>query len=218
MKNILRALTFTLFSGAICTLAAAPVCPSTPNTSSDCDYLITISSAGTASVSNVPGSTPFNSMVTFNDGTSDPGADGSLVGVINNYVRPLSSFTLLGSGASAGIFDFSFNGICVYTNAPYCGTAQSGYEGPTTTFSDLRSTVLFHTTEGIVTFNPTLMANSSTYFSIEDSAADINAKGGLSVSNLSFASAAAPEPVSFALLPLGVSALYLFRRRLNTGA
>ena len=156
MKLILRALTFVLSTSAISILSAASVCPSTPTTTSDCDYMVTISGTGSASVSSVPGSTPFNSMVTFTDGTTDPGGNGSLVGVVNNYSQSLTSFTLLGSGASAGIFDFSFNGICVYTNASYCGTAATGYEGPTTIFSNLRSTVLFQTTEGTVNFSPSL--------------------------------------------------------------
>jgi hypothetical protein len=125
----------------------------------------------------------------------------------------LSNFTLLGSGANAGIFDFSFNGICVYTSDPYCASAGSGYEGPTTTFSDLQSTVLFQTTEGDVSFAPTLTSGQATYFAIENTAADINANGGLTVSNVTFASV--PEPADYALLGIGLAALGIFRRKLT---
>ncbi len=141
--------------------------------------------------------------------------DGSLIGVINNDSQALTGFTLLGSGAGAGIFDFSFNGICVYTNASYCSTAQTGYEGPTTTFSNLQSTVLFQTTKGLVSFAPGLASGSSTYFAIENTASDINANGGLTVSGLQFASATAatPEPADFALIGLGISLLLVGRSK-----
>lgn len=166
-----------------------------------------------ASVMQVPGSTPFNSAITFTDGTSDPGGDGSLVGVIDDYSKPLTSLTLMGSGASAGIFDFSFNGICVYTKAGYCSTAASGYEGPTSTFSNLQSTIPFETNVGTVTFGPALASGQSTYFSIEDSAADISANGGLAVTGETFAST--PEPSEVALVGLGISLFAFGRRRWN---
>ena len=211
MKNIFRASLLALFCGALYTAAAATVCPVTPYTTSDCNFLITIGGNGTATVSTVAGSSPFNGPITFVDGTSDPGSDGSLIGIVNNSSMSLSSFTLTGAGADAGIFDFSFNGICVYTNAPYCTTAASGYEGPTTTFSDLQSTVLFETTEGDVTFNPGLAPGTSTFFAVEDTAADINANGGLKVSNITFASA--PEPAEYVLLAAGLGILGLIRRK-----
>ncbi len=214
MKNILRAITFTLFSGAVATLSASSVCPSTPTTTSDCNYLITIGSTGTASITDVAGSSSFNTMITFTDGTTDPGNNGSLVGVVNNYSRALTSFTLLGTGTNAGAFDFSFNGICVYTNAAYCATASTGYEGPTTTFSNLQSTVLFQTTQGTVSFNPTLASGMSTYFAIQGNASDLNANGGLTISNLAFVgSTATPEPAGFALLALGLSSVLVLRRK-----
>lgn len=200
-----------LFLSASFSLSASTVCPSTPNATSDCDFLITIESTGKASVSEIPGSTPFNSMITFPDGTSNPGGNGSLVGVIDNYSIALTSLTLKGSGANAGIFDFSFNGICVYTNASYCATAATGYEGPTTTFSGFTSTVPFQTNVGTVNFDPSLPPGQSTYFSLEDSAADITANGGLSVRGETFA--ATPEPSEMALLGLGISLLAIGRKR-----
>jgi hypothetical protein len=202
-----------LFLGASFSLSASSVCPSTPSTTSDCDFLITIDSTGMASVSQVAGSTAFNSMVTFPDGTSDPGGDASLIGVVDDYSSALSSLTLKGSGANAGIFDFSFNGICVYTSASYCATAASGYEGPTTTFSSLMSTVPFQTNIGTVNFDPGLAPGQSTYFSLEDSAADITANGGLSVAGETFASTATPEPSEMALVGLGISLFAIDRKR-----
>jgi hypothetical protein len=214
MKKLIFAI--TLLAGSVATLSASTVCPSTPNTTSDCNYLITISSSGTASVSAVAGSSAFNGPLTFVDGTTDPGNDGSLVGVINNDSQALTSFTLTGAGAGYGIFDFTYNGICVYTGAAYCTNAVTGFEGPTTTFSNLQSTVPFETTMGTVTFNPTLMTGSSTYFAIEDAPADINANGGLSVSDVMLAPGmtAAPEPANIALLAVGIGLFLVFRKRL----
>ncbi len=219
MKSLFRAFAASLFFCVAGTLSAASICPSTQYTTSDCNFLITIGSGGMASVSAVPGSSAFNGPQTFADGTSDPGNDGSLLGVINNSSQPLTSFTLLGSGANAGIFDFSFNGICVYTNASYCSTASSGYEGPTTTFSNLKSTVLFQTTQGTVNFGPSLNAGMSTFFSIANNPADISAHGGLSVSNVALAgNAAAPEPANMALMVLGLGVLILSGRKLAARA
>ncbi len=210
MKNIFKASLLTFFCGAVYTVSAATVCPVTANTTSDCNFLITIGSTGTATVTTVPGSSPFNGPINFIDGTSDPGSDGSLIGVINNSSMSLGSFTITGAGANAGVFDFSYNGICVYTMAAYCTTAASGYEGPTTTFSDLQSTVLFETTQGDVTFNPGLASGSSTFFALEDTAADINANGGLQVSKIAFSSA--PEPADM-FCSRRVSEFGLIRRK-----
>lgn len=206
------------FLGAASSLSAASmVCPSTPSTTSDCNFLITIGSTGTATVSEVAGSSPFNTAMTFSDGSSDPGSDGSLVGIIDNYSKSLASLSLKGSGANAGIFDFSFNGICVYTSAAYCGTAATGYEGPTTTFSNLTSGVPFQTNEGTVNFSPALAMGQSTYFALENSAADIIANGGLTVTGETFAAATAtPEPGEMALAGLGMSLVLLsVRKRRN---
>lgn len=70
--------------------------------------------------------------------------------------------------------------------------------------------MLFETTEGTVTFGPSLAPGSTTYFSIEDTATDINSNGGLQVSNI----ALAPEPAGFALAGMGLVVLILMRRQL----
>ena len=215
MKNPFRALSAALFLYAAGTLSAASICPSTPYTNSDCNFLITIGSSGAATVSAVPGSSAFNGPQTFAPVTRERGRPGSVVGVVNHSSQSLAGFTLLGSGANAGIFDFSFNGICVYTNASYCATAMSGYEGPTTTFSNLKSTVLFQTTQGNVNFGPALNTGMSTFFSIEDNPADIMAHGGLSVSGVTLAGTATPEPANMALLALGMGVLFLGGRKLT---
>jgi hypothetical protein len=214
MRNVFLSAAL-LCAAAAAPLAASSVCPSTPQTTSDCDFLITVASNGSVSVATVPGSTPFNAPLTLPDGTMEPGGDASLVGVVNNYSRALTSLTLQGVGTEFGVFDFQFNGICVYTNAPYCATAASGYEGPTTTFANLKIGSDFKTGMGTVMFNPSLMMGSSTYFSLMESGADINANGGLTVVGETFAgTAAAPEPAQVGTLVLGLLiALFAVRRR-----
>ncbi len=200
--------------GTIASVQASSICPSTANTTSDCDFLITIGSTGLVTVADVPGSTPFNSPITLVDGTVEPGGDASLVGVMNHYSQALTSLTLQGSGASAGIFDFSFNGICVYTNASYCANSATGYEGPTTTFGNLKIGSNFETSMGMVSFNPSLNMGQSTYFALEDTAADINANGGLTVLGETFSgTTATPEPADFTLVGLGASLLLFWRRK-----
>jgi hypothetical protein len=211
-KTTLTALLCAASAGA---LSASSVCPSTPNTTSDCDFIITIATTGTVNVATVPGSTPFNSPMTLADGTMVPGGDASLIGVVNDYSRALTSLTLEGSGASSGIFDFNFNGICVYTSAGYCATAATGYEGPTTTFGNIKpGTNPFESAIGTVTFGPALSMGQNTYFSLQDSAADLNANGGLKVLSETFAgSTATPEPTDFALIALGGVVLLSFRNQ-----
>ena len=203
----IRFLGLALFCGTVAAqFAAASICPSTSNTTTDCDFVITVAANGSISVATVPGSTPFNSPVTFSDGSFDPGGDASLVGVVNNYSLGLTSLTLKGQGADLGIFDFTSNGICMYSDAAYCDTAPSGYEGPTSTFSNLQANSNQLTTIGTVGFLPPLGPNMSTYFALEDSAADINANGGLTVLSSTFANAT-PEPSSAALLVAGLTAV-----------
>ena len=213
MKNIFLSLFSTMFV-VVASSSAASICPSTATTNSDCGFLITISAAGNATVSAVTGAKAFNSALTFNDGTTDPGNDGSLIGVINNDAQALTGFTLQGTGANAGIFDFSYNGICVYTSAAYCPTAQSGYEGPTTTFTNLQSSILFENNIGTVSFGPSLGTGNSTFFSVQDAPSDISSNGGLKVSGLTFASAvtATPEPANLLLVASGISFLLISRK------
>lgn len=107
MKTISRFLASAFLAGAIgSTVSAASVCPTTPYTTSDCSFLITIGANGAATVSMIAGESPFNGPKTFVDGTSDPGSDGSLVGVINNDPNALMSFTLTGCRRQRRYFRF----------------------------------------------------------------------------------------------------------------
>ncbi len=72
----------------------------------------------------------------------------------------------------------------------------------------------FQTPVGTVSFDPSLAMGQSTYFSLQDSAADINAHDGLVVLGETFSgSTATPEPADFALMGIGASLLLLWNRR-----
>jgi hypothetical protein len=137
-----------------------------------------------------------------------------LVGIINHYSKPLSSFTLAGTASGYGIFEITQNGICLYTNTSYCASAISGYEGPTTTFSNLMSQN-FLTYKGTVNVNPTLYTGQTNYFAIQNNPADIIANGGLTVTGETFSGevSTTPEPSAFLLAGFGVALLCSWRLR-----
>ena len=110
--------------------------------------------------------------------------------------------TLSGSGKGGGIFGFEGDGIWIYTNATYCSTAQTGYEGPLNTFTNISTdqttgTVDFSTGSGIP-------VGGTSFFSLEGSPASI---GQITIPN------PVPEPMSLAMLGVGVGSLLLTRRR-----
>jgi hypothetical protein len=189
-----------IFLGAILTLAlssitlsASAVCPTTANTNTDCGYLITIGPGGALSGAPVAGANPYD------------GSDDALVGVINNSGSTYNgSITLIGSGNGGGIFAFDGDGICTFTNAAYCATAATGYEGPLNTFANITTTSVFDDT-GDVVFSG-LAAGGTSYFSLESSPSSI----GLVVVGSS-----APEPASIAILGSGLVGLFLLRKRIK---
>ena len=165
--------------------SAAPVCPNTASTNTDCGALATINPDSSITVTPVVGANPYD------------GSDDALIGVVNNSGATFTgSFTLSGSGNGGGIFAFDNDGICTFVNASYCATAATGYEGPGVVFSGINASG----TTGTVNVNG-LLAGGTTYFSLEGSPASI-------APNL------APEPATMSLFGLGAAgALLLFKRR-----
>jgi hypothetical protein len=172
--------------------SAATICPVTPNTNTDCGYIITIGPGGSITGSPVTGANPYD------------GADDALIGVINNSGAVFTgSFTLTGSGNGGGLFGFDGDGICIYTSAPYCATAATGYEGPLNTFSNIMTTTVFDDT-GTVHITG-LADGATTYFSLESSPASINNGGGPVITP------GTPEPSTILLLGGGIVALAVRR-------
>jgi hypothetical protein len=103
-----------------------------------------------------------SATVSVNDPNPYDGQDDALIGVVNNSDLPLPSIYLNG----VGIFGFDGDGICTFTflGNNYCGSAVTGYEGPTSSFSNINPTF----SAGTVSFNPSLSGGGGvTYFSLE---------------------------------------------------
>ena len=176
---------------------AASVCPVTPNTTTDCGYRLTLNADGTITGSAVSNATPYD------------GNDDALIGVINNTPGTYNgSFNLSGSGNGGGIFDFDGDGICIFTNAAYCSSAATGYEGPKNTFSNIQTTSVSNDTGTVNIFG--LAAGSSTYFSLESSPSSINSGSGPVIAG----PAGTPEPSTISMLGAGLlGCWYAVRRR-----
>lgn len=177
----------------VCSLGkawAAPICPTTASTNSDCSYILTIGAGGTVTGSPVAGANPYD------------GSDDSLVGVVNNSGSTyMGSISLSGSGNGGGLFAFDGDGICAYTQASYCSTAPTGYEGPGVTFSGITA----GGTSGMVDFSG-IAAGGTAFFSLESSPASINGGGGPVINQT-------PEPSSIFLLGTGALSVAAGLRR-----
>ncbi len=124
------AVAFILAAIMATSLAAAPICPSTSNTNTDCGFVITIGLGGTLTGVAVPSANPYD------------GSDDALIGVVNNSGAVFTgSITLSGSGNGGGLFAFDGDGICTFTSTnsvslSYCSVAQRNgvdpgdYQGP----------------------------------------------------------------------------------------
>ena len=190
MRSIHTVLAVLVFVSVATAIHAGPICPTTANTNSDCAFILTIASGGSVTGAAVPGASAYD------------GSDDALVGVVNNSGSIFSgSIQLTGSGNGGGIFAFDGDGICTYTNDPYCATATTGYEGPLNTFANINP----GGTAGDVVISG-LADGATTFFSLESSPDSINQGGGIVVGGI-------PEPTTFLLLGSGLAGLFLARRK-----
>ena len=101
MKRILGTLAFVLVGAGLA--SAAPICPTTSNTNTDCGYILTIGAGNTITGAAVLGAAPYD------------GGDDALVGVINHSGATFTgTISLSGTGNGGGIFAFDGDGICTF--------------------------------------------------------------------------------------------------------
>lgn len=122
-----------------------------------CSVLILVAANGQTTLLNDPSQGAY-------DGTDD-----TTVGVLNQSLASVPSFSVSGSG----IFDFDGDGLCADSLAPAgCPFGSTGYEGPGTVLNAAPGTV----DSGSVSFPGGLPPGGSTYFSLEGAATSLVAK------------------------------------------
>lgn len=204
MKRLLGFLAFCILLGGKGALAA-PICPVTSNTNTDCGYILTIGPGNVVTTSVVAGANPYD------------GSDDALIGVVNNSGAAFTgAITLSGTGNGGGIFGFDGDGICTFIGpgasdasamGSYCssaatfGTDPDDYAGPLNTFSNISADY----TTGDVDITG-LAAGASTFFSLEGAPSTLNIPNPPVV-------ASTPEPSSLVLLSSGLLGLATAVRR-----
>jgi len=192
-------------------LAAAAPASAEPNVNTDGDGVCPV----------VGSATGCNEFITFNgDGTivtspgssagSYDGADGILIGVINNTANPISSFNVSSNG---DIFGFTASGIDGFASDGVTATGDNpdttGYGGPDVYFTAITGSASNEPEAGTVNFgNGGLPAYGIDYFALVDEAS-FNAAPTL---NPYEPDPLLPEPATFAILGVGMLASGVARR------
>ena len=164
-----------------------PECPAVGNDNTGCEFLITVTSPSTFTVTaSSPDLGPYD------------GSDDTLVGVLNNSGSTITSISI---SSSVDIFNFDGDGACSgsFGVIPGCAgaTDPSGYAPAGVTFSGVNASF----TAGTVNFTSGLAPGGSTWFSLEEA---------LSVTQIN---PGVPEPSSILLLVSGLVAIGVMIRR-----
>ncbi|HEY0779556.1 MAG TPA: PEP-CTERM sorting domain-containing protein [Gemmatirosa sp.] len=191
-----RSVSIGMLASAFALGAAAPhaaqaqpftQCPAI-NDDTSCGALITINPGGALTIALDPMQGPYD------------GSDDALIGVINNSGMTVNSMLLTTPGLNA--FGFDGDGLCAY-NIVCTWAHPTGYEGPNMSFSNVASDAA----SGTIVFTNGLANGASTYFSLEDTPAQIvgsHPGGGVTTT---------PEPATVGLVAVGLGLAGVLRRR-----
>jgi hypothetical protein len=160
--------------------------------SKSAELLIVINPNSTVSVYRDPSVKPYDHF------------DDVLVGVLNNSTQKVTSLSL---HSSVDSFGFDRDGVDTH-GVTGNSRDKSGYGGPMTWFSDIRS----HAHSGTVNFIGGLQPGKTTYFGLEDGRGKIVGTNTTPSSSPTTASVT-PEPNSLLLLSLGGAACWWRWRR-----
>ena len=161
-------------------------CPATGSATA-CDGLITVGPGGSLTLAIDPSQAPVD------------GIDDTLLGVMNNSGKSLSSL-FVNFGGSSQIFPNLPNGN-VDGAFNYGG---NGYYGPITTFSGINSSF----TAGTLLFSTALANGSSTYFEVEAAPSAFGGGGSLT---------STPEPSTWLLFGTGMALMGMIMLRNRKG-
>lgn len=179
--------------------AAFTQCPPV-GVNTGCQFLITISAAGVATVQ--------QDTVAPNNGPYD-GVEDALVGVQNNSSVTVTTLPLSSPANSAGgIFAFDGDGPCTQSVAPAgCPFTQdpNGYGGPGVTFINIASNNM----SGTVRFTPGIAPGGSAWFALEENLSSSTITPGTPNGG----APGVPAPPTVILLLTGVAGLVLYQTR-----
>ena len=182
-------------------------CPPVDFDTSGCEFLITVTA-----VDGTGAATSFSVAASNPDLGPYDGIDDTLLGIQNSSGSTLNSITLTSGTGGLDIFNFDGDGACdgfygATTAGPPpavpCGAGPldpSGYAPTGVTFSGVNASF----TTGTVNFSPGIADGSSNWFSLEEALTVTTLTGGT------------PEPATFGLIGMGLTALYFVRRRVRT--